>query len=220
VNSILEKAGLQLNFRLHDRWDFYIEGEALALPEHFDRHLGGDQTQDLLVNAKAGFTYRINFRHFIKAPLIDQDQLDALNNEINDLRNRQPVVCPPVTPCPPPPAPVVVEKAKDVELDPVFFTIDSYVVRDNQLLSVAKAAQYLIDNPDARLEVAAYADKNTGNPKHNWTLSNNRVKAVVRVLTNKFGIDKSRLTTSFYGDTVQPYDEANYTKNRVAIFIK
>jgi outer membrane protein OmpA-like peptidoglycan-associated protein len=217
INSVLAKGGLQFNFRLGDRWDLYLDAESLVLPEYFDRQVGGDWTQDLVLNAKLGLTYRFNFRHFIKAPLADQALIDALNAEINELRNRPQVVCPPAVVCPEPETVKVVEAAV-VELTPVFFTIDSYVVRDAQLLSVAKAAQYLVDNPGSKIEIAAYADKKTGNPAHNLKLSENRAKAVANVLTNKFGIDKSRLKVSFYGDKVQPFGEND--KNRVAIFVR
>ena len=216
INNITEKVGLQLNFRLGDRWDLYLDGQALILPENFDRCVGDDITFDAVVNAKLGLTYRFNFRHFIKAPLVDQAYLDALNAEINELRNRPQVVCPPPVVCPEPEV-VKVEKAK-TELDPVFFTINSYAVRDNQWLSIAKAAQYLVDNPGAKIEIAAYADRKTGSPAHNLKLSENRANAVARVLVNKFGIDKSRLKTSSYGDKVQPFTEND--KNRVAIFIQ
>ena len=217
VGNIVEKVGLQLNFRLGDRWDLYLDGQALLVPETFDRFVGDNQILEGVVNAKLGLTYRFNFRHFIKAPLVDQDYLNALNAEINELRNRPQVVCPPPVVCPEPEVVTVVKEAK-VELNPVYFTIDSYVVRDNQWLSVAKAAQYLVDNPSAKLEISAYADKNTGNPAHNLKLSENRAKAVVKVLTSKFGIDKSRLKTSFFGDKVQPFQEND--RNRVAIFVQ
>lgn len=217
VNNIYGKGGLQLNFRLCDRWDFYLAGESLFLPEIFDRQVGGDLTQDVVLNAKAGFTYRFNFRHFIKAPLVDQNQIDALNKEINELRNRPQVVCPPVVVCPETKA-VVKEVEKTVELSPVFFTINSYVVRDNQLLSLAKAAQYLLDNSNAQLEIAAYSDKNTGKAPYNLKLSEKRANAVVKILVQKFGIEKSRLKISFHGDKEQPFAEND--KNRVAIFIR
>jgi outer membrane protein OmpA-like peptidoglycan-associated protein len=217
VNSIAAKTGLQFNFRLCDSWDLFLQGEAYAFPETFDRFVGGDKTQDMLVNAKLGLTYRFNFRHFIEAPLIDQAQLDALNNELNALRNRQVPNCPPVVPCPEPKE-TIKEVVKPIELTPVFFTIDSYFVRDNQLVSVAKAALYLNDNPSAKIEIAAYADKKTGNPAHNMKLSENRAKAVAKLLITKFGIDKSRITTSWHGDTIQPYAENDW--NRVAIFVK
>ncbi|MDL2224326.1 OmpA family protein [Bacteroidales bacterium OttesenSCG-928-M06] len=210
VNNIMGKTGMQFNFRLGDRWDLFLDGQALILPEKFDRRVGDNMTVDFVANATLGLTYRFNFRHFIKAPVYEQCEVDELNRIINELRNRPEVVCPPVVICPEP------EVEKEV-LTPVFFTLDSYVVRDNQLISIAKAAQYLINNPNARIQIAGYADKNTGNPKHNMKLSENRSKAVTEVLVSRFGIDRNRIEITFFGDTVQPFDENDW--NRVAIFI-
>ncbi|MCC8145444.1 MAG: OmpA family protein [Bacteroidales bacterium] len=215
--NIAIKAGLQLNFRLHDRWDIFLDGNALIVPGGFDRE--GKATiasSDVLTNVNLGLTYRINFRHFIKAPMYDQREIDALNHEINELRNRPEVVCPPIPVCPEPQVVVKEVEAKE-ELTPVFFTINSSVVRDNQLISVAKAAEYLINNPNSRLELASYADKQTGTPAYNMQLSKKRSDAVAKVLVNKFGIDKSRLVLKHYGDTVQPFDENDW--NRVTIFV-
>jgi outer membrane protein OmpA-like peptidoglycan-associated protein len=219
VNSLLVKGGLQLNFRLADAWEVYLAGEALLVPEYFDRQLGGDLPFDAVVNAKLGFTYRFNFRPFIKTPVIDQNQWNALNREINELRNRPQVVCPPVPVCPEvEPRKTEVVKNKQIELTPVFFTIGSSLVDGDQMLSIAKAALYLSENPNAKLEIAAYSDKKTGNTSYNMKLSEKRAKVVLETLTQKFGIDKSRLKISFYGDTVQPFAEND--KNRVSIFVR
>jgi outer membrane protein OmpA-like peptidoglycan-associated protein len=219
VNNLLVKGGLQLNLRLIDPLDVYLAAEAMVVPESFDRQLGGDLPVDAILNAKLGLTYRFNFRPFIKMPVIDQNQWDALNREINDLRNRPKVVCPPVPVCPE----VVEQKktevvTKQLELTPVFFGKGSSQVQDNQLLSVAKAAMYLSDNPKAKLEIAAYSDKKTGKSDYNLQLSEKRAKAVLDILIQKFGIDKSRLKISSHGDTVQPFAEND--KNRVSIFVR
>ncbi|MDL2224192.1 OmpA family protein [Bacteroidales bacterium OttesenSCG-928-M06] len=215
--NIAVKAGLQLNFRLHDRWDLFLDGNALIVPSGFDRDYRGTAiSSDIITSANIGLTYRFNFRHFIKAPMYDQREIDALNREINELRNRPEVVCPPVPVCPEPKVIVKEVEAKE-ELTPVFFTINSAVVRDNQLISVAKAAEYLINNPGSKLELASYADKKTGTPSYNMQLSKKRSDSVAKVLVNKFGIDKSRLVLKHYGDTVQPFDENDW--NRVTIFV-
>ena len=215
--NIAEKAGLQLNFRLCDSWDLFLDGQALLVPKNFDRSNNATfLNSDVLTNASIGFTYRINFRHFIKAPLYDPREIDALNKEINDLRNRPVPVCPPVVVCPDP-VPAVETKATKEELDPVFFLINSSAVRDNQLVNVAKAAEYLINNPGSKLELASYADRSTGTPSHNMRLSKNRSESVANVLVKRFGIDKSRLVLKHYGDTVQPFAENDW--NRVTIFI-
>jgi hypothetical protein len=218
VNNLLFKGGLQFNFRLGDRWDLYLAGESLVVPENFDRYVGDDKTTEAVINAKLGLTYRFNFRHFVKTPLVDPSVIDALNKELNELRNRPQVVCPPEKICPEPKLAVQPTVEKAIELTPVFFTIDSYAVRDAQLVSVARAAQYLLDNPSAQLEISGYADKNTGNPGYNLKLSEKRANAVVKVLTQKFGIEKSRLTIKPWGDTKQPYSEND--KNRVVLFVK
>jgi outer membrane protein OmpA-like peptidoglycan-associated protein len=215
---LTEKVGLQLNFRLCDACDLFLDGNVYLTP---DGLLPNTKTPFLssgvITNASIGFTYKINFRKFVKAPLYDQNEIDALLAEINALRNRPEVVCPPVVVCPEVKE-VVVEKAKEVTLEPVFFTLGSATVRDNQLLNVAKAAEYLLDHPSAKLELASYADKKTGSAKRNLQLSKQRSEAVAKILTGKFGIDKSRLTLKHYGDTVQPFAENDW--NRVTIFVK
>lgn len=214
--NLATKLGLQFNFRLGDRWQLFLEGQGVLAPKNFDRnHSAYFANCDLMTNVNLGLTYRFNFRHFIAAPMYDQREIDALNREIEELRNRPVPVCPPVVVCP---EPVVKEVAQEVTLDPVFFLINSAAVRDNQLISVAKAAQYLMENPNAKIEIAGYADKNTGTPKYNMQLSEKRAKAVAKMLTDKFGVEKSRIKTSFYGDTVQPFAENDW--NRVAIFVK
>ena len=215
VNSVMGKFGMQLNFRLGSRWDFFLDGQGLIVPEYFDRRMGDNLMHDFIFNATAGFTYHLKFRHFLKTPVMDPAEIDALNRQINELRNR-PQVCPPVVVCPPAEQ-VVVEQRREIMLTPVFFTLDSYVVRDNQLISIARAAQYLIDNPKSKIQIAAYADRNTGNPAHNMKLSQNRANAVANVLVDKFGIDRDRLNVTFFGDKVQPFDQNDW--NRVAIFI-
>lgn len=222
--GIAETGGLQLNFRLNRAFNFFLEGQALLLPREFKNDKSNYAlfaNSDLITNAKIGFTYNFNFRPFIKAPLSDQSVIDALNEEINRLKNRPETVCPPVKECPPPPPAVVetkVVESKPVELTPVFFSVGSSVVRNNQLVSVARAAQYLLDNPDAKLEIKAYADKKTGTAAVNLRVSEKRANAVSNMLVKKFGVDKSRVKVSFYGSKEQPFAEND--KNRVAIFVK
>jgi outer membrane protein OmpA-like peptidoglycan-associated protein len=217
--NIATKGGLQLNFRLNDAFNIFADGQLLLVPGNFDRNPHATViSSDVITNASIGFTYRINFRHFIKGAFVDQNQLDALNKEINELRNRPKVVCPPVVTCPEPEVKQPVVERKEIELTPVFFKVNSFAVHDEQLVSIARAAHYLLDNPNAQLEIKAYSDKKTGKASYNMKLSEKRANAVANVLMKKFGISKNRLKISFYGDTVQPFAEND--KNRVAIFVK
>jgi outer membrane protein OmpA-like peptidoglycan-associated protein len=231
VHSMAGKAGMQWNFRLNRAFDLFLDGHALVLPENFDRRINGGKTIDFVANGSLGLTYRMNFRSFIAAPLYDPSEIDALNREINDLRNQlrnrpQEKPCPPPPPCPE--CPVVPStpgtsptqpypQIPGYELTPVFFDINSFVVRDNQLVNVAKAAEYLVSHPGSKLELASYADKRTGTPAYNLSLSKKRSEAVAKMLVSKFGIDRKRLIVKYYGDKVQPFAENDL--NRVTLFV-
>jgi outer membrane protein OmpA-like peptidoglycan-associated protein len=320
VNSIANRMGFQFNFRLNKHWDLYITApEVMMVPEVFDRQVGANQTQDLMINALVGLTYHFkNSKFERKLPaypprgvedrtlpvLTGSDQIDLLNAKINDLQNQlaaaqsevetnkklvaatllaldccendkndpstypakikydnqpdadklkhdQKPAVPDAgkkqpndneiamkaqgTPDTPNQAPKtgpdrgkistdlpgggdLPKKKLPLDFTPVFFTLDSYVVRESQMVNVESAVEYLREFPDRKLTLAAYADIQTGNPKHNWTLSQNRVNAVAKVMIERYKVDKDRLILKFYGDTEQPY-EIN-ENNRVVVFVK
>ena len=60
-----------------------------------------------------------------------------------------------------------------------------------------------------------YADAGTGTADVNRRISEKRVNKVAKLLTEKYGIEASRISSSFKGDTVQPF-KAN-DENRVVI---
>jgi outer membrane protein OmpA-like peptidoglycan-associated protein len=222
VNSIMEKFGIQFNFRIAKNWDLYLAGETMLVPEAFDRKIGGDREQDQVVSAKLGLTYHFGFNNFIKAPLgketviqaqPDQSQINALNDKINDLKTRlAECLATPTTPVAP------VPEVKSVVLDPVFFELDKSIVRNSELSNIEKAADYLKSHQDAKLVLAGFADVKTGTHPHNFTLSKNRIDAVVDILVKKYGIDKNRLTLLPGGDKIQPFKVNE--QNRVVMFFK
>ncbi|GHT74403.1 membrane protein [Bacteroidia bacterium] len=220
--DITEKLGLQLNFRLSRSVDFFLDGSAWLVPADFIPTPGLlVASSNAIFNGEVGFTYKFNFRNFIKAPLYDPAEIDALLREINELRNRPATVCPPAPVCPPVPVcPPTTETKAEVttELAPVFFAINSAVVRDSELLKVTKAAEYLASNPGSKIILKSYSDKKTGTPAYNLALSKKRGNAVADVLVKKFGIDKKRITLDARGDKEQPFP--NNDQNRVTIFVK
>jgi hypothetical protein len=98
VNEIMQRYGLQFNFRLADRCDLFLATEMMVIPEVFDRQVGGDILQDIVVSVKLGLTFHFGFNKFIKAPMgqivisqpikPDATQINALNNRINELQKR------------------------------------------------------------------------------------------------------------------------------------
>ncbi|MDR0547158.1 MAG: OmpA family protein, partial [Dysgonamonadaceae bacterium] len=191
--NVAAKVGLQLNFRLCDAVNLYLDGQLWGVPASFDNQLNGIKAAafgntDLIQDLSLGITYNIGSGKFIKAPLYDQNEIDALNKEINDLRNRRPydqnevdalkkeindLKNRPEKQCPP--------AVAEADFQNVFFTINSDKVRDSQLVNVATAAEYLISHPDSKLQIEGYADSATGTAKFNQKLSEKRAAAVAKI---------------------------------------
>ena len=105
--------------------------------------------------------------------------------------------------------------ALDDETRSIYFLIGKSVIRKSESAKIDKIAD-AIKNLDCNVVVKGYADKATGTPAINLKLSEKRVNAVKAAL-EKNGIDASRISTEFYGDTQQVSETP--AKNRVAISI-
>ncbi|MFA6361106.1 MAG: OmpA family protein, partial [Dysgonamonadaceae bacterium] len=155
---------------------------------------------------------------FTSAELMDYNLINDLNSQINRLRaenenlSKRPEFCPE---CP------EIEPVETVESvyvpNVVFFRINSANIDRQQQISVYNTAEYLKSNPNATVQIVAYADRQTGTPDYNMKLSERRAKAVADALTSQYQIDSSRISLDWKGDTEQPYAENDW--NRVAIFI-
>jgi len=99
----------------------------------------------------------------------------------------------------------------------IFFTIRNTSVSRAEMPKVEDIAAYLNKYPEAKVVITGYADKGTGNAKINEKLAMKRSQIVADLLTNKFGIDSSRITVDSKGDTVQPFGQNDL--NRVSICI-
>ena len=71
-------------------------------------------------------------------------------------------------------------------------------------------------NPDTRIVVRGYADKDTGTSTYNMKLSERRAQAVADILTGDYGISADRLILEAAGSDIQPYDTNDW--NRIVIF--
>ena len=193
----------KLNFNL------FVEGQWLILPEFFDRRVGDNMLHDWVFNAQVGLSYKFNERYFYE-PLCAQQIIPVTRNEccddisatlrrIEDILLRQPV--------PAPAAPRVeveqeLEKLKVI----VYFIIDKWEVRQSEMYKLDEIAKFMAKYPRVRVSISGYADVQTAYPAYNMRLSERRANEVARILTTRYGIDRSRLRVGFYGDTVQPFD--------------
>lgn len=213
--------GITLNFRLSHYVDFFIEGRANVLGDHFSGVLGGSQVESI-VSAVGGLTYKFGKNRF-KAydPYAEQMIINGLNDKVNQLRAAlqqcQEQECPPC------PEAVVVQEEAVIEepcnqdlTSAVRFSINSAVISDEEAINVYNVAQWMKANPDCSITVAGYADKETGTAEYNMQLSQKRADAVKKILVDTYKIDPSRIETVAGGSVTQPYPHNNW--NRVVIF--
>lgn len=94
-----------------------------------------------------------------------------------------------------------------------FFELDSDVISDEEAAKLIDFIQWL-NKYDRSVAICGYADVQTGRPKYNMGLSSRRVENVKAFLV-EHGVDASRISTDYKGDTVQPFEQNEL--NRVVI---
>ncbi len=218
-------AGLQVRFRLCRYVDFFLEGRASFAGDNYN-NIAEEFPIDITFQGTGGFTFNIGGKSFeTYSPCADQAYMAALNSQINTLRDELAAtsaalaVAESQLPCPEPqtivvPAPVETQAAP--LLTTVRFTINSAKVSSTEMVNVYNIAEYMKQNPNSKITITGYADKDTGSSSYNQTLSERRAQAVYDLLVNNYGISADRLVKSAAGSSVQPYDTNNW--NRIVIF--
>ena len=168
---------------------------------------------DGIAQLSAGLTFKLGKTDFEVLEPMDYDLLNDLNSQINALRaeneelSKRPVSCPECKE-------TVTEVVNNVVDNVVFFRLNSSKIDKNQHINIYNTAEYMKAN-NTPIKVIGYADKKTGKADYNMQLSEKRAKAVAKELTEKYGIDSSRITIEWKGCEEQPYSENSW--NRVVI---
>ena len=226
VNSIMGTAGLQLNFRLTDRCDLFVDGKFLVLPEFFDRRLGDGNTMDIVASGLIGLTFKLgeaNFyqplcggREIVYMPsavptVINETRSECCDELIARLRSIENQLDKPVSQS----ITRVNENMKVI----VYFVIDKWDVRPSEMYKLDEISKFMAKYPQVRVSISGYADVQTAYPAYNMKLSERRANEVARILSSKYGIDRSRLRVEHYGDTVQPFDTNELNRAVIAFDI-
>lgn len=218
-DGVTVNASLLNTFRITNKLSAFIEVGGAFVNSEFDASPRGDKATNGFLTGTAGLMLKVGKSGFQEAVLMDQNLIDELNGRINrlkaendQLRNQRPDCPPVVQPNCPPVNEVVATNLTNV----VFFRLNSAAIDANQQASILTTAKYLQDNPNAKVKIVGYADKQTGTAAYNLKLSERRAKNVADALIKKHGISSDRLKVEFKGSSEQPYKENAW--NRVAIF--
>lgn len=210
--------GLINNFQLTNNVAIFVELGWRVMNNSFDGVKNEKWEHDNMFTGSAGVKFALGGKQdFTSAELMDYNLINDLNNLINRLRTEneqlreRPESCPE---CPEVQPAIVTEEVYLPNL--VQFRINSSTIDKKQQISIYTTAEYMKAHPSAKVEIVAYADKQTGTPDYNLALSERRARAVADALINDYGIDSDRISIGWKGDTEQPYAENSW--NRVAIF--
>jgi outer membrane protein OmpA-like peptidoglycan-associated protein len=194
------KVGLLFDFRVSDKVSINIEGNANTLSDKYNSKKAGNW--DWYFNALAGVKINLGKTYttkFIPDPEPEIRYVEKVVEKVVEV-----------------PAKVEVKPIEKMRRD-IFFTINSYKVRETEAEKIKDIADYLKQNPNAKVEVTGYADAGTGNNRINDRLAKQRADVVVKALINEYKISADRISFDSKGSRVQPFAENDL--NRVTICI-
>lgn len=235
------------NFGKKNEWQFYVEPSiTYAIAGAKDQYTNekGQIVYDENGRGRSLVNYDVNYSYlqlnvglnyffktsngthrFVNVVECDQNEINALNNTIGDLRNKNNADMDEI-------AKLRNEidslkrALKDAEdalknqpkvqpnLPSVFYELDKTIINKEQAKNVAIAAAVMKNHPELKIAIKGYASPE-GPHDHNDDLSVGRAKAVKDMLVNKYGIDADRISTEGCGETDQLFEI--YELNRVAM---
>ena len=194
------QAGVTADFRISDAISVGLELSANTLNDKYNSKKAGNW--DWYFNALAGVKINLGKTYttkFIPDPEPEIRYVEKVVEKVVEV-----------------PAKVEVKPIEKMRRD-IFFTINSFKVRETEAEKIKDIADYLNANPRAKVEVTGYADAGTGNNRINDRLAKQRADVVVKTLMNDYNISANRIFFDSKGSRVQPFAENDL--NRVTICI-
>jgi outer membrane protein OmpA-like peptidoglycan-associated protein len=223
-NYVVGKGGLNFNFNVSNK-------VTISLKPSVSWDLGGDT--DLNVhrasfNFLAGVSYHFGGHKFECVRPYDQAEVDALNNQINDLRaqlnncsanaanweSKANGLARELDACRGRKPEVVKEVSNNLNsVRFVFFKVGSASVTSDQQPNVDMIADYMKNHPNSKVVIKGYASPE-GNEEANIKLAQKRAEAVKAALVSKHKIAENRISAEGAG-IGNMFDETSW--NRVSV---
>ena len=227
---LVAKIGIRFNFNVTNNFAIFLEPQANATPDEFDGY-SGTAVGDGIVNLGLGLQYTFNKRFSTINDIVrlTADEIDRLNRKINnnrylidnhqDILERQQNLLDRLEKCCEENKKQPVTQIVDTGCLPEYirFGLDSYKIETTEQRKIAEVADYLKKTPGSKLLIIGYADRKTGNPRYNLTLSQKRVDAVAAEL-KRLGIGADRIMSEWKGDKEQPFPQNEW--NRVVVMVE
>ena len=208
--------GVGMGVRITDAVHFNIEVNGNFMGDSFNSKRGS--AVDWQLGALAGFTFKIGLKKdkepveeepvlcyedtVVAAPVAEPEDTAAATTTV--------AVVPALDS-----AAYAVADFEAVE-ENIFFLIGKSEIRSSEEAKVEEIINVMSANPQTRVTVTGYADKETGSDERNMQLSKERAENVAAALIDA-GIDPERITVLYKGSSEAPFDSQE--ENRVAICV-
>lgn len=208
--------GVGMGVRITDAVHFNIEVNGNFMGDSFNSKRGS--AVDWQLGALAGFTFKIGLKKdkepveeepvlcyedtVVAAPVAEPEDTAAATTTV--------AVVPALDS-----AAYAVADFEAVE-ENIFFLIGKSEIRSSEEAKVEEIINVMSANPQTRVTVTGYADKETGSAERNMQLSKERAENVAAALIDA-GIDPERITVLYKGSSETPFDSPE--ENRVAICV-
>ncbi|MBO6082402.1 MAG: OmpA family protein [Bacteroidales bacterium] len=197
------RSGLGTDIRLSDRVALNLEFDAQYYPDSFNsrenRKVGSSPDYHFVL--LGGLKFNLGWRPKKVAPAPPVSTYQPTPTPRQEPKKEEPKKEYKEEPASRPVQPVVIEQGADVD---IFFDLNKSVIREDQVPTLNQLVNFMRNNPDAKVKLDGYADKQTGTADINQALSEDRVIAVRQYLVSR-GIEAARITTAAHGDKVQPF---------------
>ena len=212
--SALGRAGVGIDFRLSDAVAIELEGVANGYSDKFNSKVG--DIFDYQINALAGLKFTFGAAKKKAAALAAAEAAEAARLAAERAAAEAARLAAERAAAERAAAEAAARARARAITENVLFVIDQWKIRPSEQEKIDHVVDVMKQYPEAVVTISAYADKQTGNPRWNMTLSQRRAEVVAEAL-KAAGIAANRITTEYFGDTVNPF--ATAPENRVSVLV-
>ena len=211
--SLTGRAGLGVDFKLSDAVSIVLEGVANGYSDHFNSKVG--DIFDYQINALAGLKFNFGAAKK-KAAALAAAEAEAARLAAEAAAAEAARLAAERAAAERAAAEAAARAKARAITENVLFVIDQWKIRPSEQEKIDHVVSVMNQYPEAVVTISSYADKQTGNPRWNMTLSQHRAEVVAEAL-KKAGIAANRISTEYFGDTVNPFDTP--AANRVSVLV-
>lgn len=201
------RAGLRLETNVTKPVGVSLEIAANNMDDRFNSKY--NNSDDWMITAMLGVSVRFGRQYKTVVPVsipVVQEVMEDQNANVAaaDIKAA-------ATPAPktvPAPVPVTIHEE-------IFYDNNKFEPSNADLAKLEKIAKYMKDNPEAKLDIVGYANKDKASAEFNRKISEKRAARVKDLLVSKYGADANRISVVAKGDSVQPFSVND--RNRVSI---